>query len=180
MRVVAIQLSVPGLYAPPVFVSLNVSSTPPDDHLGAGPYCGVSGPAGRDVQETRRRPTVRIRIVSAAGIQIDRLVSSTPDDHFAARPLYGVGPSGLGRIAGTDSRPAVSAGIVSAAAVQVAVITTSASGPDDHFTASPNRRRILSRKRRVDRAGRCPGIAACIVSAARTSNRSLLGCTHPR
>ena len=141
-------------------------ATAPDNHFAAGPYRAVGSTTQYIIRDAGGRPTVRLWIVSAAGIQIDRLVSSAPDNHFAARPLYGVIPSGLGRIAGTGSRPAVRAGIVSPAAVQVAVITTSASGPDDHLAASPNRRRILSGKRGVDRAGRCPGIAAWVVSAA--------------
>ena len=45
---VAVQLSVPGLYLPPVLKSLLHVSPAPDDHFTAGPHCRVTelGPAG--------------------------------------------------------------------------------------------------------------------------------------
>ena len=41
MMLVAVQLSVPGLYLPPVFKSVDASMPSPDDHLVAGPHCRV-------------------------------------------------------------------------------------------------------------------------------------------
>ena len=38
---VAAQLSVPGLYLPPVFKKLLPSLSAPDDHFTAGPHCRV-------------------------------------------------------------------------------------------------------------------------------------------
>ena len=38
---VAVQLSVPGLYLPPV-LKPRASSSTPDDHFTASPYCGVA------------------------------------------------------------------------------------------------------------------------------------------
>ena len=42
---VAVQLSVPGLYLPPVFESCRRASSAPDDHFTAGPDCRVTARA---------------------------------------------------------------------------------------------------------------------------------------
>ena len=47
MVLVAVQLSVPGSYLPPVFRIAPLSHSAPDDHFTAGPDCCVmSRPAG--------------------------------------------------------------------------------------------------------------------------------------
>ena len=38
----AVQLSVPGLYLPPVFKAVEVNRSAPDDHLAARPHCRVT------------------------------------------------------------------------------------------------------------------------------------------
>ena len=90
----AVQLSVPGLYLPPVFKSL---SSAPDDHFTAGPDCRVT-PSGRGrVSRAGGCPTIGGGIVSPASVQTARY-TSTPDDHFAAGPDCRVMGSGRGRI----------------------------------------------------------------------------------
>src|SRR5207237_1025917 len=84
----------------------------------------------------RRRPTVGRGIVSAASIQIVRLISSTPDDHFTAGPFRCVRPPRGRRIYGAGSYPTIRAWIVSSAAVEMPVgIVVPA--PDDHFATGP-------------------------------------------
>ena len=86
MVLVAVQLSVLGLYLPPVFKVPNVQSAP-DDHFAAGPDCrvNVSG-SGRVDGGAGGCPTVRSGIVSPAGVQKCRCRIPAPDDHFAAGP----------------------------------------------------------------------------------------------
>ena len=60
--------------------------------------------------------------------------------------------------------PTVGAGIVSPAGVETAVIIISA--PDDHFTAGPDCRVILSGSGCVGGAGGCPTVGARIISPA--------------
>jgi len=69
-------------------------------------------------------------------------------------------PAG-GRIGGAGGCPTIRAGIVSPASVAAAQAT-----PDDHFTAGPHRRVIVSGTGRVGHAGGCPAIRARIVSPA--------------
>ena len=126
----------------------------------------MSDPAARCIGETRRRPTVRAGIVLAAGVQIVNAVSSAPPDHFAAGPHRSVVPSCRRRVYDRGSYPAVRGWIVPPAAVQVAVSTTSVSTPDDHFAASPYRRVMVSRHRRIGGAGSDPTIHDRVVSAA--------------
>ncbi len=80
-------------------------------------------------------PTVRVGIVSPAGVQTAEAVKSAPDDHFAAGPDCGVTDSRRGRVGGAGGCPTIRAGIISAAGVERA---GSVSAPDDHFTAGPD------------------------------------------
>ena len=83
---VAVQLSVPGSYLPPVFKWLRRTTSAPDDHFTAGPHCRVTASGSGRVGGAGGRPTIRAGIVSAAGVQIGWCSISAPDDHFAAGP----------------------------------------------------------------------------------------------
>ena len=137
----------------------------PDDHFAARPDCRVKVSGGGRVGCSRRHPTVRSRIVSAAGIEKIRSPDATaPHDHFTASPHRCMLPSGFRRVAHGGHRPTIRAGIVSPATVQKAAITIST--PNDHFTAGPHRRVTGSGFRRVSSASGYPTIRAGTVSAA--------------
>src|SRR6185369_4682954 len=112
-------------------------------------------------------PAIRAGIVSAAGVKRVGGVSSTPNDHLTTSPHCRVGPPRIRGVGGACSCPTVRAGIVSPAVV-VKVVTESvaASAPNDHFTASPHCRVIVSSGWFVSRAGGRPAIRAGIVSEA--------------
>ena len=65
MVLVAVQLSVLGLYLPPVLKDVAA----PDDHFTAGPDCRVTVSASGRVGGAGGCPTIRARIVSPAGVQ---------------------------------------------------------------------------------------------------------------
>jgi hypothetical protein len=125
----------------------------------------VSNSAKRGVREVGRRPTILSRVVSATGVQVDRLIGSAPDDHLAARPLCGVSPASLGRVDCAGSCPAIGARGVSATGVKPEV-RFAEPAPDDHLGSSPYRAVLLSWARRVDSAYGYPGVRCGIVSAA--------------
>src|SRR5439155_23966830 len=112
-----VQLSVLGLYLPPVFKKLlGPVNPPPDDHFTAGPDRRVIASCVGRIGRAGGCPTVRAGIVSPARVQREAiLIKSAPDDHFAAIPNRGVTGSGVGRIGGAGGCPTVRAGIVSAA-----------------------------------------------------------------
>ena len=97
----AVQLSVLGLYLPPVLKSWSVISAP-DDHFTAGPH---------------RRVTYRAvgALVVLVAVQLSVLglylppvfkrltATSAPDDHFTAGPHCRVTVSGSGRVGGAWS-----------------------------------------------------------------------------
>ena len=84
---VAVQLSVPGLYLPPVLRVALTARSAPDDHFASGPHCRVIGSCGRRVCIVGRHPTVRSGIVSSAGVRKrTRDRTTAPDNHFAAGP----------------------------------------------------------------------------------------------
>ena len=67
---VAVQVSVLGLYLPPVFKMLPLLPSAPDDHFAAGPDCRViSSGAGSAVSGAGGCPTVGAGIVSPAGVK---------------------------------------------------------------------------------------------------------------
>jgi hypothetical protein len=67
--VVAVQLSVVGLYLPPVFRLLAVAvPATPDDHFAAGPDGGMMPMGDGRVCRTGSRPAISAWIISAAGI----------------------------------------------------------------------------------------------------------------
>src|SRR5436190_761277 len=73
--------------------------------------------------------------------------------------------SGFGHVGQASGRPTICVGIVSTACFRKAVNIVK-STPNDHFTAGPDCRGILSGRGRVDQAGGSPTIRAGIVSSA--------------
>ena len=65
----------------------------PDNHFATRPYCHESIPARPYIHEAGRSPSVGGRIVSRAGVQIVRPITSTPDYHFTAGPQRRVAES---------------------------------------------------------------------------------------
>ena len=83
---VAVQLSVLGLYLPPVFRKATAIKSAPDDHFTARPHCRVKVSASGCVGRGRGRPTIRAGIVSPAGVQIAD--SSTPPQTIISLPVH--------------------------------------------------------------------------------------------
>ncbi len=108
-RLVATQLSLTGLYRPPVFVQWKeFIHAAPDDHFTPGPHCGeIDTARERRVRDCRRRPSICGGIVSAASAQRIRLIGSTPDDHLTPGPERFVVPSCRRRVDGAHRRPTV-------------------------------------------------------------------------
>ena len=65
---VAVQLSVLGLYLPPVFKAASIISAP-DDHFTAGPDRRVTVSGSGRVGRAGGRPAIGAGIVSAAGVE---------------------------------------------------------------------------------------------------------------
>src|SRR5438876_1159215 len=87
----------------------------PDNHLAAGPNCGVTDPSNRRVLVAGRYPTIGGGSVSPATVQIRIVVAaSSPYDHFTASPNRTVTGTWSRCIRCTCGDPTVSAGIVSA------------------------------------------------------------------
>jgi hypothetical protein len=112
---VAVQLSVLGLYFPPVLSWMLASCPPPDDHFTATPHCRVVLSTSGRVGGAGGRSGIRDGIVSAAGVEIDAKTDSTPDDHFTASPHCRVIGSPSGRVGRAGGRPAIRAGVISPA-----------------------------------------------------------------
>ena len=74
-------------------------------------------------------------------------------------------PSRDGSTANARGGPSVCAGIVSPTGVQVIGLTSTT--PDDHFTAGPDCRVVVSCSRRVNSISRRPTVCPGIVSPAR-------------
>ena len=68
MVLVAVQLSVLGLYLPPVFND-SAACSAPDDHFTAGPDCRVNVSGRGRVGRAGGCPTIRAGIVSPAGVE---------------------------------------------------------------------------------------------------------------
>src|SRR5205814_8379856 len=113
-------------------------------------------------------------IVPAAGVQIVHVITSTPNNHLAAGPERGVRESRDRCVHSFGRGPTIRCGIVSSASVKDAVTTASYSAPDDHLTASPHSRVIISRDRHVDHAGSGPSVAGGIVPAAAVQIRVIV------
>ena len=72
------------------------------------------------------------------------VVVSAPGDHFAAGPYRSVILSGIGGIRGTSRYPTVGVGIVSPAGVKIDHRAAENPSPDDHLTAGPYGRVLLT------------------------------------
>ena len=129
---VATQLSLIGLYLPPVLrTGHDAISSAPNDHFTACPHCRVTDSAIRRVGCVSGCPTIRHGIVPAAVVKkVDGIVKPAPDNHFATAPHCSVTHSRRGSVA-SGSCPTIGAGIVSPARVEHESTT---SAPDDHFT----------------------------------------------
>ena len=84
MVLVAVQLSVLGLYLPPVFKSRGHDSAP-DDHFTAGPHCRVIASGSGRVGRAGGCPTIRAGIVSPAGVS---QVASFPPQTIISLPVH--------------------------------------------------------------------------------------------
>ena len=114
---VAVQVIRVGIVSPAGVQTEGIGAAP-DDHFTAGPHCGVENSGGGRIRNAGRRPTVRIRIVSPASIQVvAEVVGAAPDDHFAAGPHCGVPLPGGRCIDCSSCGPSVRNRIVSAASV---------------------------------------------------------------
>ena len=99
MVLVAVQLSVLGLYLPPVYKTMPRSPSAPDNHFTAGPDCGVNSirPCGR-VGGACRGPAIRAGIISPASIEIGFAVQLRPKQSFHFRSKLPCGVSAIRRV----------------------------------------------------------------------------------
>ncbi len=89
MVLVAVQLSVLGLYLPPVLKIGAGAISAPDDHFTAGPDCRVIVSAIGRVSRAGGCPTIGARIVSPAGIQIATWgLHSNPPQTIISLPVH--------------------------------------------------------------------------------------------
>ena len=99
MVLVAVQLSVPGLYLPPVFSGISFACATPHDHFAAGPHCRMKPSTISYVSETGGGPSVSAGIISATGVRIvtgSIEIKPAPNNHLAAGPHCGVFESVMG------------------------------------------------------------------------------------
>ena len=92
--------------------------TSPDDHFTSTPDCRVTLSGRRRIGCAGSCPTVRIGIISSAGIGSRGVTQTSPDDHFTPVPDRGVKVSARGRIASRGGHPAVDTRIISPATVE--------------------------------------------------------------
>ena len=115
---VAIQVSVPGLYLPPVFKKVAANNPAPHNHFTAGPDCRVTDrPAGALVVLVAVQLSVPGLYLPPV-FTIAAAVVSAPDDHFTASPHCCVSVTGSRRISSAGGYPGVGAGIVSPSGVE--------------------------------------------------------------
>jgi hypothetical protein len=149
-----------------VYVVHTISSAP-DDHFAARPLYGVKPSSLGRVDGAGGRPTVRVWIVSAAGVKIAVIVVvPTPHDRLAAGPDCGVVGSSCGRVRHVSSCPSVIGWVVPTPSVQKLVVTT-ISSPHDHFGAGPHCRVKPSGDGRIDSARGGPSVSRWVISTAR-------------
>ena len=80
VRLVGVQLSVAGLYLPPVRKETRVRervTSAPDDHFISGPHRPVTESRGRRVNNAGNCPTIRVWVVSAAIVEVAVSTTST-------------------------------------------------------------------------------------------------------
>ena len=168
MVLVAVQLSVLGLYLPPVFRRSAVAIAAPDDHFAVGPNCCVTPTGSGRVNGAGGCPTVGPGIISPASDANQPLAA--PDDHFAAGPDCRV----TGRASGA---------LVVLVAVQLSVLglyrppvfkEALLSRPRRSFHCRSNCRVTTSCRGGVGDASCSPTIRAGIVSPARVLNHAAI------
>ena len=178
---VAVQLSVLGLYLPPVFKRRYALVAHPRRSF----HCRSRLPCDSIGQRARWSVLVAIQL-SVLGLYLPPVFKSCcchsirPRRSFHCRSTL---PCGLARAAGA---------LVVLVAVQLSVLglylppvfkallKSTKSAPNDHFTAGPHCRVIGSGSGRVGGAGGCPSIRAGIVSPASVQSQGLTGIVHPR
>ena len=139
MVLVAIQLSVLGLYLPPVFKKARCHHYRPRRSFHSRSTLRCEAP--RAVGALLVLVAVQL---SVPGLYLPpvfetvEVISSTPDDHFTAGPDCRVTVSATGRVGQVGGCPTIRAGIVSPTGVRVGP-DSDPSAPNDHFTASPDR-----------------------------------------
>jgi hypothetical protein len=101
----------------------NAVVTAPNNHFAVGPDSGVKISSVRHVEGAGWPPTVRVRIISPAGVQsiCQRRVKSAPHDHFTASPDCRMRPTCLGGVGGVRSCPAIITRVVFSTGVQSGV-----------------------------------------------------------
>src|SRR5207253_346336 len=136
----------------------------------AGPHCRMAGSPDRCIDNASRRPTVRARVVSTAGVEKlgEKTIKkfSAPDDHFAAGriPHCRVADARVRCVGRAGSRPTISVRIVFTPGVKRG--TAIPSTPDNHFAAAPYYSVRVSASWRVSSVCSCPTIGTEIVSPA--------------
>src|SRR6267154_417579 len=148
----------------------------PYEHLSARPYCGVRHPANWRVRCAGSCPTIRIGVISPAGVDEIR-TDPAPYDHFTATPDCCVSLSGFGCIGSVGGCPAVGPWIISPSGIQVAGAIDTA--PNNHFTTGPDCRVIIPWRRCVDEVGRRPGIGRRVVPSTGIQKEILSTITAP-
>ena len=104
---VAVQVSVPGSYLPPVSKRL-VKSAPPQTIISLPVHTPCEPAGSRRVSGAGGCPAIGAGIVPPAGVQIGSAAGNpTPDDHFTARPHCCVTGSGTGRVGGAGGCPCI-------------------------------------------------------------------------
>ena len=83
---VAVQLSVLGLYLPPVLKYGRCCQSAPDDHFAVGPDCRVTVSASGRVGGAGGCPAIGAGIVSPAGVQ-DSCALSIPPQTIISLPV---------------------------------------------------------------------------------------------
>ena len=108
---VAVQLSVLGLYLPPVLKKFPGVPAAPDDHFTAGPHSRVQISCIGRVGGAGGCPTIGTGVVFPAGIRdvvaTEKTVTSAPDDHFTAGPHCRVIDSASRRIGRAGPCPTI-------------------------------------------------------------------------
>ena len=154
---VAVQLSVCGVYLPPV---LKHPSRPPQRSF-APSILRCDRLAGRCAGGAGSHPTVGGGIASASGLY-KLVTTSTPDDHFAASPHCGVKVSRGGCVGRVRGCPTSGGRGVPAASVEKRRRRIVEPSPHNHFAASPHCCVKASRVRRIKSTSASPSILGAV------------------
>jgi hypothetical protein len=143
----------------------------PDNHAAACPDGRVAAASTGGVRRRCRGPTVRVRIILAARVEVEgrRGAESSPDHHAVACPDRRVVTSSAGGAGGRRRRPCIREGIVPTTRGEESA--GSSPTPYDHTVTSPNRRMEIPSARRIDRRRLCPRVQRGIVSATGVGDR---------